>query len=51
MPPYVWGGNHVERLRVENKLPFVHSSRTWLTLPPWEREPVLYPLFHQAEAA
>ena len=30
----------------KKKLPFVDSLRTWLTLPPWEREPALRTFFH-----
>ena len=30
-------------------LPFVHSFRTWLTLPPWEQEPALWSLFQGEE--
>jgi hypothetical protein len=30
---------------LKRRLPFVYSFRTWLTLPPWEREPALYSFF------
>ncbi len=31
-------------------LPFVDAFRTWLTLPPWEREPALWGLYHPQES-
>lgn len=29
---------------------FVRSFRTWLTLPPWEREPALWGLYHPEDS-
>ena len=45
--------NHPNRLAgvrvILNWLPFVHSFRTWLTLPPWEQEPTLRSFFDPKE--